>query len=194
MKHYSLSGWLSLMIGAAGVTHGADDRQSWINTDSGCRVLAEHPVEDGKVSWTGACQNGYAEGAGRLTWSNGDVLEGALRAGRAEGVVAESGNNGNRYEGEVHAGVANGKGKYYWANGDWYEGDFKEGHRDGVGTQHFGCSGRYQGTFHAGVIQGVGTFYLANGDRHPAGAEPARTTHDGTRSLRRVCQRNFAVC
>jgi hypothetical protein len=80
--------------------------------------------------------------------------------------ITERSSNGNRYEGEVHDGVASGKGKYYWANGDSYEGDFKEGHRDGVGTQYFGCSGRYQGTFHAGVIDGIGTFYLANGNRY----------------------------
>ena len=180
MKHYSLFAWLSLIVGAASVTHGADDQQSWINTDSGCKVLAEHPVEDRTVSWTGACQNGYAEGAGTLTWSNGDVLQGTLRAGRAEGIVVERGSNGNRYEGEVHAGVANGKGKYYWANGDWYEGDFKEGHRDGVGTQYFGCSGRYQGTFHAGVIEGVGTFYLANGDRYEGAVHNGRMEGGGT--------------
>jgi hypothetical protein len=109
MNHYSLFGWLALMIGAASLAHGEDDPKSWITE--------------------------------RLS-------------------------NGNRYEGEVHGGVASGKGKYYWANGDSYEGDFKEGHRDGVGTQYFGCSGRYQGTFHAGVIDGIGTFYLANGDRY----------------------------
>ena len=90
----------------------------------------------------------------------------SLAQGEDDGVLTERWSNGNRYEGEVHGGVASGKGKYYWANGDVYEGDFKEGHRDGVGTQYFGCSGRYQGTFHAGVIDGIGTFYLANGDRY----------------------------
>jgi hypothetical protein len=157
MNHRTLFGWLALLIGAASLAHGEDDQQSWINTDSGCRVLAAHPVADLKVSWTGACQNGYAEGGGTLTWSNG-----------------------NRYEGEVHAGVANGKGKYYWANGDSYEGDFKEGHRDGVGTQYFGCSGRYQGTFHAGVIDGVGTFYLANGGRYEGDVRNGKMDGRGT--------------
>ena len=162
MTSNSLFGWLVLMIGAASLAHGGDDPQSWINTDSGCRVLAVHPVADLKVSWTGACQNGYAEGAGTLTWSNG-----------------------NRYEGEVRAGVANGKGKYYWVNGDSYEGDFKEGHRDGVGTQYFGCSGRYQGTFHAGVIDGIGTFYLANGDRYEGDVRNGKMDGGGTLYLAR---------
>lgn len=141
--HYSLFALLTLMVGAASLVHGEDDRTHWIDADSGCKVFAAHPAVDLKVSWSGACENGYAEGEGTQIWSNG-----------------------SRYEGEVHGGIASGKGKYYWANGDWYEGDFKEGHRDGVGTQHFGCAGRYQGTFHAGVIDGIGTFYLANGDRY----------------------------
>jgi hypothetical protein len=157
----ALAPWLI----AASIAY-SEDLQSWIVTDSGCKVFAPHPFADLKVSWSGRCSNGFAEGEGTLTWNNGDVQQGTLRAGRLEGVLTEHWSNGNRYEGEVHASLLTGKGKYYWANGDWYEGDFKDGHRDGVGTQYFGCSGRYQGDFHNGMMDGIGTFYLANGDRY----------------------------
>ena len=157
VNHYSLFALLTLMVGAARLVHGEDDRTHWIEANSGCKVFAAHPAADLKVSWSGACENGYAEGEGTQIWSNV-----------------------SRYEGEVHGGIASGKGKYYWANGDWYEGDFKEDHRDGVGTQYFGCSGRYQGTFHAGVIDGVGTFYLANGDRYEGDVRNGKMEGVGT--------------
>jgi hypothetical protein len=143
MNHHSQFALLILMLGAAGLVHGEDDGAHWIDAGPGCKVFAARAAADLKASWAGACENGYAEGEGKLTWSDG-----------------------NRYEGQVHGGMADGKGRYDWANGVWYEGNFKEGHRDGIGTQYFGCSGRYQGTFHAGVIDGIGTFYLANGDRY----------------------------
>jgi hypothetical protein len=132
-----------ILVGAASVVRGEEDKTQWIDVGPGCTAFAAHPAANLKASWSGACDHGLAEGEGVLTWSDG-----------------------NRYEGPVHGGIANGKGRYFWANGAWFEGEFKDGHREGIGTQHFGCSGRYQGTFHAGVIDGTGTFYLANGDRY----------------------------
>jgi hypothetical protein len=158
MYRLALFTLLAIIIGTPGIVHGGDDDGiHWIEASSGCKAFVSHPAAELTVSWSGTCANGYAEGEGKLIWSNG-----------------------TRFEGEVHGGIASGKGKYYWANGDWYEGDFREGHRDGVGTQYFGCAGRYQGTFHAGVIDGVGTFYLANGDRYEGDVSKGKMEGVGT--------------
>jgi len=157
MNHFSLVVLIALMLGVVNLVHGEDAEVHWIDAGSGCKLFAAHSTADLKVSWSGACENGYAEGKGTEIWSNG-----------------------SRYEGEVRAGIASGQGKFYWPNGDVYDGDFKDGHRDGVGTQYFGCSGRYQGTFHAGVIDGVGTFYLANGDRYEGDVRNGKMEGAGT--------------
>jgi hypothetical protein len=149
---------------AASLAHSEDSR-NWIVTDSGCKAFAPHPVEDLKLSWTGTCAGGYAQGEGTLTWNNGDVQQGMLRAGRLEGVLKEHWSNGNSYEGEVHAGVVTGRGKYYWANGDWYEGEFKDGHRDGMGVLYFANGNRYEGEFKGSHQEGLGTLFQINGAR-----------------------------
>src|SRR5258708_7101939 len=64
MNHHSRFALLILMLGAAGLVHGEDDAAHWIDADSGCKVFAAHPAADLKVSWSGACENGYAEGEG----------------------------------------------------------------------------------------------------------------------------------
>jgi len=122
----------------------AADTDSWLITSSGCRVFASGPEEKNlKVSWTGACSDGFADGNGVLSWSNG-----------------------SRYEGEVYVGKRSGKGTLYWSNGDWYEGDFKDGRREGFGTHHYGCKGTYHGEFHRGVMDGVGVLDMVDGNHY----------------------------
>jgi hypothetical protein len=120
----------------------AAEKEQWISTTSGCMVSASNAmVKDVKVSWSGSCPDGYADGKGTLSWSNG-----------------------NRYAGEVYVGAISGKGTFYWSNGDWYQGDFKNGRREGIGTQHFVCSGQYHGEFHNGVMDGIGVLHMADGN------------------------------
>jgi len=124
-------------------SHAARNEQ-WVSTTSGCMVSASSAMaKDITVTWSGRCSDGYADGKGTMTWSNG-----------------------NRYEGDVYVGVISGKGNFYWANGDWYEGDFKNGRRDGIGTQHFGCTGQYYGEFHNNVMDGVGVMSMVDGNRY----------------------------
>lgn len=143
----TITGKLRIGLFALGIaaSHSyAADSGSWISSTSGCMVFqAGQATKDLSVSWTGKCSDGYAEGKGTLTWSNG-----------------------NRYEGEVSVGMINGKGTFYWANGDWYQGGFKQGLREGFGTQHYACSGEYHGQFHNGVMDGLGVLDLANGNRY----------------------------
>ena len=140
--HFRFIALVALTV-VASISRAADN-DNWISTTSGCMVSASNSIaKNVKVSWTGNCSDGYADGKGILSWSNG-----------------------NRYEGDLYVGVISGSGTFYWANGDWYAGAFKDGRRDGIGTQHYGCAGRYQGEFHKGVMDGVGVLYMADGNRY----------------------------
>ena len=134
---------LTALAAVTSIAHAADNG-SWVMTSSGCSVYASGEVPKSlTVSWTGTCSDGFADGKGVLTWSNG-----------------------NRYEGDLYVGMMSGKGTFYWANGDWYSGEFKNGSREGVGTQYLGCLGTYHGEFHRGVMDGIGVFDLVSGDRY----------------------------
>ena len=56
-------------------------------------------------------------------------------------------NNGNKVEGEWVKGALTGPGKKVFANGDKYEGGFKEGKKDGEGKYTFAKGGTYSGGY-----------------------------------------------
>jgi len=139
-----ISGIASITLALVVTKANAVETDTWMATASGCMVSVPSAIaKTVTVNWTGACSDGYADGKGVLTWSNG-----------------------NRYEGELLVGTINGKGTFYWANGDWYQGEFKKGRREGMGVQHFACSGSYRGQFHNGVMDGVGVLDLADGNHY----------------------------
>ena len=40
----------------------------WIADKKGCKVFNEAPHDGEAIVWSGACQNGYAEGPGEVRW------------------------------------------------------------------------------------------------------------------------------
>jgi len=142
------------------IAHAADS-DTWVPASSGCMVsVPSSMAKTVKVTWSGACSDGYADGKGLLTWSNG-----------------------NRYEGELLVGTINGKGTFYWANGDWYQGEFRNGRREGMGVQHFGCTGSYRGQFHNGVMDGLGVLDMADGNHYEGTFRNGLMDGLGTRSF-----------
>ncbi len=114
---------------------------------SGCRVwVAEAPV-DLRVSWSGPCAGGKAEGTGTLVEYAADkeVL---------------------RYEGEMRKGRLNGKGKLNYAGGLKEEGSFADGLLQGPGKRSFPGGGYAEGEFVKGQLKGNGRIVY--------GGEPAR--------------------
>ncbi len=80
---------------------------TWIaDSKTGCKVWNPSPQARETIHWTGACQDGYAQGKGTLEWS-------------------ENGKPGDRYVGDYQAGKRNGHGVVTMSNGTRIEGDWR---------------------------------------------------------------------
>jgi hypothetical protein len=86
----------------------------WIQTKEGCKVYNPRPQKNETITWTGECSDGYASGAGTLTWF-------------------KSGKQNQQYVGHMKRGMPNGIGKYAYSSGTVYEGFYVNGRLDGVG-------------------------------------------------------------
>ncbi len=105
-------------------------------------------------------------GVGRVKWDNGNVFDGTLLAGKAEGKGSMSWANGDRFEGDWKNDLQHGMGRMNYANGDYYEGEFVAGYPEGRGNYVFSPSGdRYEGQIRRGKPDGQGRYIWKNGDR-----------------------------
>ena len=118
----------------------------WIaDARSGCRVWNPAPQPKEAITWSGACQNGLAQGRGVLQWYQDNKPS-------------------ERSEGEFRDGKLNGRGILIGANGDRYDGDFRDGRQNGRGAATFTNGDRYEGEWRDGNPNGVGRLARANGD------------------------------
>ena len=120
---------------------------TWLADNKGCKLWDSNPQPDETVTWTGACQSGFAEGPGIRQW-----------------IV--SGKPGSRYEGSFIGGKANGKGTTYFPNGLKIEAEFANNNTVGPVVMYFIDGARYEGDFTAGKRTGKGVLTRANGDRY----------------------------
>jgi hypothetical protein len=165
----------------------------WLAVDQrqGCRALDVNFDDGDTVSWTGDCRNGFAEGAGTLTFSNdGAVVEtitATLRRGTVQnGHVVVAWSDGSKYEGDEASGHMNGAGVFTsakgdrlegpwtndvlcgrvriaWADGDRYDGDWHDGAQNGQGTEIWANGDRYDGDWRDGKAEGTGSQKWADG-------------------------------
>jgi hypothetical protein len=165
---------LAILAVAAPMTSIAADGKSeedhWIRDANGCAVFDEVPTPGESVTWSGRCEHGLAQGRGVLQWfenrAKGNLFEGVLVDGKAQGRGTFVFANRDRYEGDFKEGEFNGRGTFVFANRDRYEGDFKEGKRDGYGTQISVTGARYEGGYRNGVFNGHGVALDAAGNRY----------------------------
>ncbi len=127
----------------------------------GCGVVNLNPKAGESITWSGACQDGLAEGSGLLQWRQGETLgasySGRLSAGKQTGQGIETFTSGDRYEGNFVDGRRSGHGVFTWPGGLRYEGDFVDGQRSGHGSFDMGGGLRYDGAFERGDMSGQGT-------------------------------------
>jgi len=137
----------------------ADEPVAYIGPPD-CRVVNQHPVEHERVTWSGACKDGYAQGQGVLAWHRGDAVtsryEGTLVRGQREGSGTAVSAAHDIYAGEFRNGLPEGTGEALYALGGRYEGAFKAGRPHGKGVMTFAGSGRRQeGEFREGKLIGT---------------------------------------
>ena len=108
-----------------------DAPAGWVaDARTGCKIWDDAPDPAEKITWSGRCEAGMAEGSGTLQFFIGDKpaarYEGELRNGRADGTGTSLEPDGTRYEGNWRNNAANGFG-VYTKNGARYDGTWVNG-------------------------------------------------------------------
>jgi hypothetical protein len=141
-----------------------------------------------KATWSGACKDGLAEGAGIATWTDGDTpnrLDGTLVRGTVNDVATlvygtstyigtfvkfdSHGQgffkyaDGSMYEGGVADGEYSGPGIFVNADRSRYEGEWVKGRREGQGRATFALGGSYDGHWRGNRFDGKGTIVYIGG-------------------------------
>lgn len=148
----------------------------------GCKVVNLDPHDEDSITWSGACQDGYATGEGKLVWFMAGTqtmsYEGKLLHGLPNGEGRLEYPDSSAYEGHLSDGKANGEGRYVGADGSSYDGNWKDGLRDGDGSQRYASGGRYDGMWKAGKFHGQGRAVYSGGQvlegEFTAGAAPGQ--------------------
>src|SRR3954469_17321929 len=90
---------------------------AWVaDPKTGCKIWDATPDPAERITWSGGCQAGMAEGEGVLQFYIGDKpaarYEGEMHNGRADGHGVNVDPDGTRYEGGWRNNAANGPGVY----------------------------------------------------------------------------------
>lgn len=122
---------------------------------SGCKVWNPHPQANESVTWSGACANGFAQGAGNLQWVHDgkpyEKDEGEWNAGRQSGHGAQVWSSGS-YEGELVNGEPQGRGVMTLRSAR-YDGEFRDGKPNGTGALT-SLDGLFKGDWRNGCLAG----------------------------------------
>jgi hypothetical protein len=157
-------GLLLVSVPALGQTKLGD----WFADDrTGCKVWDTNPQMNESVTWSGACQNGLAQGLGTLQWfqagKQSEHGEGEWRDGLRTGHGTYTMASGEHYEGDWRDGTKNGHGVKTWANGSRYDGDWLDNRRHGRGAEVLADGSHYDGEWRDDFPNGLGTAVWPNG-------------------------------
>jgi len=170
--------WLTLAVGAAlsldALAQNKPPTQArpatWFTDPAtGCRVWNLYPQPGETVRWSGACQNGMANGNGTVEWfENGKPTgrtEGPRVNGKLEGRALSIQKDGTRLEGEFKADKLTGRGIATLANGIRIDATYQDGKANGRGIVTAPNGMKYDVDFVDDV--GVrGTFVTPTGERY----------------------------
>jgi hypothetical protein len=149
---------------AADDTHWASDPRS------GCALFDAGLKPGDAVRWSGACQDGRAEGSGTATFSNNNVpfesFTGAFTDGvAADGSVTVTWGHGWSYDGEMLHGRFDGEGILVNDSQDHFEGWWNGGKLDGMGSVIHQNGERYDGAWKNDQPNGHGILTRADGSK-----------------------------
>ncbi|MDR2219095.1 MAG: hypothetical protein LBE24_00755 [Methylobacillus sp.] len=137
MKNF---GFFLVMISvlAMGIPSAYAEGESWIKDENGCAVFNPDPQPNESITWNGKCKNGYAEGAGTVTWfvdgKPGTTFTGTRTRGKMNGQASVVFANGDRFDGSYANDKCHGKGVYTTFDRWRYEGVFDDDD-DGCSSQ-----------------------------------------------------------
>jgi hypothetical protein len=140
------------------------------------------------ATWSGACKDGLADGAGIATWTDGTTpnkLDGTLARGEVSGTATLTYGNalyigtflhfdphgqgfykyadGSMYEGGIDHDRYSGPGIFQGADRSRYEGEWANGHREGQGRATYTLGGSYDGHWHNDRFDGQGSIVYVGG-------------------------------
>jgi hypothetical protein len=163
---------------------GQSNEPGWIADAHGCKVWLDNPRPDEPAAWSGACEDGLAQGRGVLQWSSDGRpvgrTDGEFRDGKLSGHGVSVLANGNRYDGEWQDGNRNGHGVFLWANGNRYDGEWRDDKRNGHGVSVWANGDRYDGEWQDGNLNGHGTYISPNGNRYDGEWQDGKPNGNGT--------------
>jgi hypothetical protein len=153
---------------------GAEAAETWLKDPvTGCGIWSDDDKIKRVASWSGACSNGKAIGAGVLVVVADGEFEirysGSMADGKAHGlglVHYRAGDGFASYAGEFANSELHGRGFADLPDGSHYEGEFANDEPHGFGTHTASDGARYQGEFRNGKASGKGTYTAANGDMY----------------------------
>jgi hypothetical protein len=121
----------------------------WIEDSNGCKLWDPNPKPNETITWSGACREGYADGAGVLQWivdgKPGSRHEGSFLGGKANGRGSDTFPSGFKIEGDYVDGAPFGRAIKTWPDGTRYEGELVAGARTGKGSQQYPDGSSYEG-------------------------------------------------
>ena len=138
---------LSLLFSLTITINAQTLKDEWVVcNDQGCKLLDPYYSDGVTMKWEGSCENGKANGYGKLT---------KYKDGEYE----------STYEGEFHNGIREGNGKFSYKDGSVKEGIFVNGQMTGKGVMTSQDGQKYTGNFLNYRMHGYGTFEFANGSK-----------------------------
>lgn len=151
-----------------------------------CGAAGQQPA-----TWSGACKDGLADGAGIASWTDGTTpnkLDGKLARGEVSDVATlvygsttyiglfrhfePQGQgffkfpNGSMYEGNLDHGKYNGPGIFQDVDRSRYEGEWVDGQREGQGRATYALGGSYEGHWHHDQFDGAGSIVYVGGSTY----------------------------
>jgi hypothetical protein len=126
----------------------------------------------------GTLNSGKAEGFGIYRTSDGVTYRGMWHDGVMQGAGQLSYPNGDEYQGTFDGGVPSGSGRYVDSTGEIYEGSFVQGMRDGRGTTILPNGRSYNSVWHGGVEEPTSHFARLAQEGVTSGSSVSRIKDD----------------
>lgn len=133
------------------------------DASSGCMVWNDINPEF-TITWSGKCNDGYADGEGTLTWFEG------------KNIIAS-------YTGRMQKGYVTGKGKYIYEGWGSAEGNFVNGTLQGQGKMLMLNGGKLEGNFVDGEMLDLDAKYLSLLKKIDLGIEDKEEIYRGPGNL-----------